>query len=238
MLRRFNRARYFAIITLSVISIYVFAMIVLTAIFCQYPGLVFVNQVSADIPNPFEGGDYDNGDIKNYSEIFKQFEGYVILASNVESGSHDLHLFALPGQNAQIYRNFTLFIFTNQPCYYEVKIDDQVYQRGYSEWKALVKSSSPYTTMNIVVTLKNETNATLPLFEFKNIKLLDSPWEAQGGEEEVPVVEEWIRFSRGEFTWWVIRGIALQLGFAFLGIVSGTAYASIHADTRGINRVI
>ena len=222
-------------ITAIVIPLYIFIMLLFSSVVYDNPSLIFVNQASAEITNPFGGS---SGNDSNYSEIFDQFEGFVIVASAVDVGSHDLHLYALPGQRAQIYRNFSIYIFTNQPCFYEVKVDDQVLTRGHSLWKAIVKSSSPYSEMNIEVTLINETNSSLPVFRFSGLKLLDSPWDVIDEGDGAPIVEEWIRFTQGEFTAWIIRGILLQLSFAFLGIVAGTSYASIHADLRGIQRVV
>lgn len=228
--------RNFSQIALLVLPSYILIMLVISTVVCDNPDILFQNQASAEIVNPFSNDNATGG--SNYSEVFEQFEGFVIIASAVETTSHNLHLFALPGQNAQIYRNFSIYVFSNQPCFYEVRIDDQILQQGHSNWKAVVKSSSPYTTMDVKVTLINDTNVSLPVFIFSGIKLLDSPWDAIDEGEGPPVAEEWIRFSQGEFTAWVIRGILIQVGFAFLGVVCGTSYASVHADLRGIQRVI
>ncbi len=221
--------------TTIALSIYVLIMMTISAVLIDNPEFIIVNHAVADYTNPFDI--YEN--VTNHSEQFAMFEGYVILASATETSTHNLHLFALPGQQAQIYRDFSVFVFSNQPCTYEVKIDDQVYQRGYSEWKAKIKGSSPYDEVSITVTLVNETNVTIPPFTFKNVVLLDSPWDAISDDDDIGgAVEEWIRFSQGEFTVFVIRGILLQLGFAFLGVVTGTQYATIYADMRGIQQVM
>ena len=125
------------------------------------------------------------------------------------------------------------------PCFYEIKIDDQLYSRGYCEFKTVVKASSPYENMNLKVHLINETNTSLPIFEFERLTLLDSPWDAFKDEGEAPgVLEEYIKMTRGEFTSWVIMRIVIDVSFAFLGIVFGTGYATIHADLRGVQQVI
>ena len=219
-----------------IMIVYVFIMLFVSAIIHDNPEMIFPGQVSADITNPFDNENIT--DPFNYSERFKQFEGFVILASATETKTHDLHLMALPGQRAKIYRNFTIYIFSNMPCFYEVRIDDQVFERGSCEWKAKVRSSSPYNTINIEVRLVNLTNVSLPVFNFKNIELLDSPWEAVGEGEGPPVVEEWIRMTRGEFSMWVIRNILMQICFGFLGAVGGISLATMHADLRGIERII
>ncbi|MEA1909509.1 MAG: hypothetical protein U9M89_00570 [Patescibacteria group bacterium] len=215
---------------------YVLVMLAISAVLIDNPEFVIVDHAFADYTNPFE--EYTN--ITNHSEQFAMFEGYIILASATETSSHNLHLFALPGQSAQIYRDFSIFIFSNQPCTYEIKIDEQVYERGYSEWKTKVKGNSPYSTIDISVTLVNESNVTLPVFNFKGVVLLDSPWDAISDDDDKPssVPEEWIKFSRGEFTTYIIRSIVLQISCAFLGIVTGVQYAVIHADLRGIRQVM
>jgi len=215
-------------LSLLVFSFYLFAMLSASAFLLDNPGFLFAK---GEVVNPFE-----TIPVSNYSNRFSRFEGYVVISSGVKD--HDLHLYALPGEIAQIYRNFSVLIFANMPCFYEVKIDDQVYERGYCEWRSVVKASSPYTTVNVEVLLLNETNVSLPLFEFKDLKLLDSPWEAIEEGEGPVVVEEWIRFTRGEFTTWVLMRIGIQILFAFLGIVSGTSYATVHADLRGIERIV
>lgn len=231
MKKRRNKKNFFHI-CLVAMSLYLFVMFMLSAVIHDNPSLI-IPSVSGEIINPFA----PEGNVSNYTEKFKQFEGFVAVMSGVNVGAHDLHLYALPGQRAQLYRNFSVFIFSNMPCFYEVRIDDQVYQRGYCEWRASVKASSPYAMVNIKVTLINETNTSLPVFLFKDVKLLDSPWEAFE-EGEIPIAEEWIRFTRGEFNAWVLTRIAVNILFAFLAVVSGTSYATIQADLRGIQRVI
>lgn len=235
-LARYPRTKLFINIVSLVIPAYIIVMILFSQILIDNPQLLFSGQVSAKIVNPFDT-DYE-GSKQNYSKKFSQFEGFAIIMSAVEVSSHNLHLFALPGQNAQLYRNFSIYMFSNQPFYYEIKIDDQVYQRGYSEWKGIVKASSPYNDLNVQVKLINETNATLPIFYFKNLKLLDSPWEAVSEGEGPPVIEEWIKFTQGEFTMWIVKMIAIQLSFGFFGAVIGTSTASIKADLRGILRLL
>ena len=216
--------------------VYIFVLSIVSTMFYDNPQWVFIDQVSGDIVNPFEP-ESPPDDIQNYSEKFKQFKGYVIVASATETRTHNLRLFALPGQVAQIYRNFTIYIFTNMPCFYEVKIDEQVLERGYSEFQTMVRGSSVYSTMNVAVTLINETNVTLPVFSFSGLQLLDSPWDVLDEGEGPPIVEEIIRFTRGEFTSWVLMRIAIDILFAFLGFVSGVEYAALHADFQGIDQV-
>jgi len=209
--------------SLIIVLIYILILLLLSAIIQDNPELVLPGVVVAnDIKNPF--GDEIENDTLNYFEKFKQFEGFVIVASATETNTHDLHLMALPGQRAKLYRNFTIFMFSNMPCYYEIKIDDQVFERGYFEWKASVKSSSPYNTLDISVRLINETNVSLPGFNFIGMELLDSPWEVIEEGEGPAVIEEWIRMTRGEFTTWVIKMILMQIAFGFIGAVGGTGW--------------
>ena len=222
---------------LLLFSIYLFTMFFISAVVHDNPELIFTNQVKAEIINPFEP-DKSYDDLTNYTEIFKQFEGFVMLTS-VQGGGGTLHLMAVPDKSAQIYRNFSIYIFSNQPCFYEIKIDDQVFQRGYSEWKKVVRTKSDYNSINIKVTLVNMTNVTLQPFNFPELTILDSPWDAAGeGEGGPPIAEEWIRFSRLEFTNWVLARIAIDIGFALLGIMVGISMATISADYSGIKRVV
>jgi len=223
--------------TILVFSIYLFTMLLLSSVVHDNPHLIFVDQASAELINPFDKSDM-GGDLTNYSQVFKQFEGAVYIFSGLESKTHNLHLMASPGKASQIYRNYTIYIFSNQPCFYEVKIDGQVFKRGFSEWKASVKTSSPYSTTSVEVRLINQTNATLPTFAFEEVVLLDSPWDAMGEGEAPAVVEEWVRFTRGEFTQWVVVRIAIEILFAFLAIVVAMSYATMHADLQGIERVL
>ena len=225
-----------------VIPVYIIMMLGVSTFYYENPHLHFIDQVKGDIINPFDPDyqDDEDGNETDYIEKFKQFEGYVILASATEAGGHDLHLFALPGQKAQIYRNYSIYIFTNQPCYYQVMVDDQLYERGHSEWKTKVRGSSPYSNINIEVTLINETNATLPVFKFKDVTLLYSPWETGGGgagDEDEEEGEEWIRFSQGEFNTFIAIRIVSDIIYAFLGVVAGISFAAVRTDTLGIQRV-
>jgi len=226
--------------TLLIIPLYIIIMLLLSQFYIANPEFYFTGQVSAGgLINPFDDGqgdsqDYD--DLTNYTEKFRQFEADVFILSGHKT--HDLFLSARPGQNAQIYRNFSIYIFSNMPCFYEIKMDEQLLQRGYSEFKTVVVASSPYETMDLTVRLINVTNSTLPLFSFKNLALLDSPWDIISEEGGGGPVEEWVRFSRGDFTAWVIMRIVIDIGFAFLGVVFGTSYATLHADLRGIEQLI
>jgi len=230
-----NRIRQATSIGLLCMIFYVLIMLLTSTIFLDNPELICPGQVSAEITNPFDDKNTSDDDI---AQRFKQFEAFVIVASATETESHDLHLMALPSQRAQIYRNFTIFIFSNMKCYYEIKKDDQLFERGVCEWKTTIKGSSPYNKMDLSVKLINQSNQSLPIFYFNDLTLLDSPWEAVGEGEGPPVAEEWIRMSRGDFSIWVIRNIIMQLGFGFLGIVSGISLATIHADIRGIERML
>jgi hypothetical protein len=217
-----------------------FIMLFLSAVYIDNPQLVFTDQLSAEYTNPFEENGSIDGNRSNYSEYFEKFEGFVVIGSATEVKSHKLHLFALPDQQANVYRDIKIYIFSNQPCYYEVKIDDQVHSRGFNEWKSTVKATSDYSRMDVEVTLVNETNVTLPAFTFDNLHLLDSPWEKEGGgeEEEETSVDEWIRMSRGEFNIFIATRIIVDVVFVFLGVVVGTSMAAMAADAMGIQRII
>lgn len=214
-------------------------MLLLSAIYLDNPQLVFTEQLSAEYTNPFEEDD-GNNNLSNYTEYFEQFEGFVMVASATEQKNHELHLFAFPGQRASIYRDFSIYIFSNQPCYYQVKIDDQVHSRGFNEWKSVVKASSDYSDVRIEVTLVNETNVSLPVFSFEKLKLINSPWDAGGDDddEEETDVDEWIRMSRGEFNTFIATRIVVDITAAFLAVVVGTSMAAIAADAMGIQRIL
>lgn len=238
----FRKIQLMLRICFLMIPMYILVMLVVSQFFIANPEFFFTSQVSAGIINPFEnnndGGTNDFDNMTDYVEYFKQFEADVFILSGHES--HDLFLSARPGNTkSQIYRNFSIYIFSNMPCFYEIKIDEQLYQRGYSEFKTVVKASSPYEDMVVSVRIINQTNVSLPLFMFSNIILLDSPWDiiTEEGEGGLPA-EEWVRFSRGEFTTWVIMRIIIDIGFVFMGVVAGTSYATLHADLRGIEQVI
>ena len=232
LLRITKKTFYYSML---VIPMYLLIMVIISQVCIDNPELFFPSQVSANIINPFE--DDDISDLQNYSKVFKQFESYVFIISG-HSG-HDLFLSATPGiHKSQIYRNFSIYIFSNMPCFYEIKIDDQLYSRGYCEFKATVPASSPYETLNVKIRLINETNMSLPLFEFSNLVLLDSPWELLEEGEEEGVLEPYIMMTEGEFTSWVIMRVLIDVSFAFLGVVFGTSYATLHADLRGVRQVI
>jgi hypothetical protein len=223
--------------TLSIffMLMYVLIMLLISTVVVDNPQLIFRDQVSAQILDPFDPGRKDEqGD----SERFKQFEAFVMIASSTEDTGSRLHLMAFPGRAARLYRNFTIHIFSNMPCYYEVKIDGQLYGRGSLEWRTQIKTSSPYNSLEVEVRLVNETNATVPVFYFTDISLIESPWDAREPEDRIPIVEDWIQMTRGEFTMWVIRNILMQIGFGFLGAVAGISMATIQADLRGVERVI
>ena len=222
-------------------GMYVLINILIAAVYVDNPQLVFTDQLSAEFVNPFESGN-ENSNMSNYTQYFDQFEGFVIVGSATEVNNHHLHLFALPNQKANVYRDIKIYIFSNQPCYYRVKVDDQIHSQGYNEWKSSVKATSSYSTVSIEVTLVNETNVTLPVFIFKDLVLMDNPWDAVSDDDDddssVTDVDEWIRMSRGEFNMFIATRIAVDIIFGFLGFVAGTSIAVMHADTMGIQRVI
>ncbi len=221
------------------LPLYLFIMLFSASVLMDNPHLAFPDQlVKGSLTNPFD--EYMDDEVKNYTQYFDTFEGFVMIMSASEVKSHELRLYALPGFNSKIYREFSIVIFSNEPCVYEIKIDDQVHSRGYNEFRSVVKASSSYSTIDVDVRLVNETNVTLPVFSFKNIKLLDSPWDARSDDddEEKVIAEEWIQFSRGEFNQFIATRIAIDVLFVFLAVVAGTSTAAISADTMGIQRVI
>ena len=229
-------------ISALIIPIYILVMLGISTFYYENPHLYFTEQVQGGVVNPFdpENQEDDEGNDTGYDKIFEQFEGYVILASATEVKHHNLHLFALPGQQAQIYRNYTIYIFTNQPCFYQVKVDDQLYKQGHSKWKAVVRGSSPYSDITIEVTLINETDVTLPVFKFKDVTLIESPWETGGGaagDKDEAEGQEWIMFSQGEFNTFIAIRIFSDIIYALLGVVAGVSIAAVKTETAGIQRL-
>ena len=234
---KINKKTRFARFVCLFFLAYFLSMFVLSSIVYDNPQWFLVGQVNADIVNPFENE--DEGDITDYNEIFEQFEGYVFISSGLQKKDHNLKLMAVPGQPAQIYRNFTIHIFTNQPCYYEIRIDDQVFSRGTCMWKSEVKTGSPYNDMTVRVTLVNMTNVSLPSFNFATISLLDNPWDSVSEGDGPIVVEPYFRlFNEGEWTVWVAKSIAVQILFLVVAIPCGMGLAQVHADLRGIGQVL
>jgi len=214
-------------------------MFLSSAICIDNPLLVFPEQARAVIINPF-GDEEVNSSDGEYSQYFHQFEGYACILSGLDWSNQNLYLVAVPGKSTQIYRNFSIFIFSNMPCFYEVRFGDQVYCRGRNEWKSVVKASSEYSDETIRVVLVNDSNVSLAPMVF-TVALLDSPWSEEGGGDgggSGVVAEEWVRFSRGDFSNWVLERMAVDLVMVLFGAVVGTSYAAIKADFGGIIRAV
>jgi len=196
-----------------------------------------------DIINPFPG-DGNNTKPPDEKTDPNVFDAQVILMSNVERGtSYNIHLFALPGQKSELYRDFSVYIYTSQKANYIVKVDNQTRKSGEVTWMERIDLNSEYETMDVKVILNNKTGVQRD-FVFKKITLLDSPWQAKEDkdkdkDESVPdIIDPYIRMSRGELNEFVAKRVIADIAAVILGILFGVQIAALKADLRGIDRVL
>jgi len=161
---------------------------------------------------------------------FNLFEGRVIILS-YSNRTKDTVLAAKP--NGKIYPHYEILIFTNQPAYYLVRVDNQTYQEGSMEWFALVKGYTPYQTIDIEVIIENETGIRLPPFKFNNIKVLQ-----EEAEETPETIKPYVKlFTEGEVTWMLVKRVISDTLLALWAFLTGSGVAVIHADLRGVERI-
>ena len=161
---------------------------------------------------------------------FDMFEGRVIILS-YSNKTKDTILAAK--SNGKIYPNYKIFIFTNQPAYYLVRVDNQTYQEGRMEWFAVVKGYTPYQTIDIEVIVENETGVRLPSFKFTNIHVL-----REEAEKTPEAVKPYVKlFTEGEVTWMLVKRVISDTLLAVWAFLTGSGVAVIQADLRGVERI-
>jgi len=169
----------------------------------------------------------------NASDVFYRFEGQVFILSKGEGS--DLYLYAQ--DNANIFREFSIYMLTNQKSYYQILIDNQVHSEGEFEFMKIVKASSPYSSADIEVKLVNETGVELPSFKFSNLILLDVG-EAPGEPEEIsPIIEPYIKMTQGEMNVFIATRLITDLSLTILGFLVGSSIAVLKTDYQGVEQV-
>ena len=226
--------------------VYVMVISCLTVFYLDNPQLIYIDQVSSSvfqkyesITDPLDTEPEKNGaDDKTEPDIF---DAQVIVMSNIERHTgHPLHLFILPGQGGQLYRDFSVYIFTNQKVDYLIKIDNQTYDSGTGGWMKIVKARSEYDAVDISVTLVNSSLVERK-FGFNNLQLLDSPWQTAPGDGDdinIPdIVEPYIKMTQGEMSMFIVKRVFADVVSVIAAIVIGIQIAAMKSDLRGIERV-
>ena len=196
-----------------------------------------------DINNRLGGNNETQGQNGTYNPGI--FDAQVIVMSNVERDTGtSKHLFALPDQTgAQMYRDFSIYIFSNQPTNYLVKIDNFTVETGTMNWLKRIDRHSDYSKTDIYVMLQNESGGTRE-FSFSKLSLLDSPWQNNGGTSEQPnneipeIIKPYIEMSQGEYSVYVAKRVVADIVSVIAGILIGIQFAALRADFRGIERAL
>jgi len=191
---------------------------------------VLTYPVSAEIINP-----YDPIPSSNETNAFYMFEGQAYVFS--KGVGSNLYLYAEDG--GQIFREFTIQMFANQKAFYQIKIDDQVFEEGEFVFRKQVKAESAYSTATIKVTLKNLTGVELPSFVFADLILLDVgevPPDEPGGEIS-PIIEPYIRMTQGEMNAFIAIRLVTDISLTILGFLVGSSLAVIKTDYQGVEQV-
>jgi len=248
MSSKFNRKfkKYIPVFTL-VIFLY-FSIVSLAAVFySENPQLVFTDQryenqmmKIGDLVDPFPDG-------KNESELeeeSKLFDAQVVVMSNIERHTeYKLHLFALPGQISQVYRDFSIYIFTNQETDYIVKLDNQTLKTGKMFWMERIDTRSEYDKVTLEIILANQSGVER-VFNFKKLELIDSPWQTKDEgdddkDKDVPdVVKPYLQMTQGDFNLFIAKRVFADIVSVICGIILGIYFAAIKADLRGIGRIL
>ena len=184
-----------------------------------------------DLLGSTDGTD-DINESENVSQMFKMYEGKVIILSRQNNTNNIVS----PTQKGGVmYPYFEIYMFANQPSYYLIKLDNQTYKMGHFVWWARVKAHTEYQTIDVEVILKNKTGVELPSFKFTNIHVIQYPSE----EKPPSVVEPYVRmFTEGEVTMMLVKRVISDTILMFWGFLTGVGIAVIHADLRGVERVM
>jgi len=163
---------------------------------------------------------------------YSMFEGRVIVLT--KKPEKNMVLAGKPG--GTVYPNFEIHIFTNQHATYLVKVDNQTYKTGETDWYALVKGSTSYQTLDIDVYLKNDTGVELPVFSFHNMHVVEIPGAPKPPAEAI--TEPYIKMTRGELNLMIIKRVISDGILAFWGFLTGAGLAVIHTDLGGVTRLL
>ena len=202
--------------------------------------------VAYDINNRLGNETSNQSNYFNWTYQPGVFDAQVVIMSNVQIASdYTKHLFALPGQtSANIYRDFSIFIFVNQPAHYLLKIDNFTIENGNIDWLKRIDRHSDYSTADIYILVENMSGGSRE-FTFSKLKLIDSPWQAGGsgtGEQtsnQIPeIIKPYIEMSQGEYSLYVAKRVAADIISVIAGILVGIQFAALRADFRGIERAL
>lgn len=224
---------------------YAIIMSVTTAVYVGMSGNSNYLDNFDDVINPFPDPPSGGNQTTPKETGSNVFDAQVILMSNVERGTqYYIHLFALPGQKAELFRDFTVFIYSNQPANYLIKVDGQTHASGSVGWMKKIDLHSDYESMDVIVTLENKTGVSRE-YKFEKIVLLDSPWQTKDkdktgeDDEDVPdIIDPYVRMSRGELNEFIIKRVFADIMAVILAILFGLQLAALKADLRGIDRVM
>jgi hypothetical protein len=202
--------------------------------------LVFVHSVIADDiidPDDIYRKDTNKTD-NNITKRFEQFEGRVYILAKPSPGS-DLFLYGAP--NGKLFREFEIHMFANEHAYYQIKLDNQTLEVGQFDFFKKTTAESPYNVITVEVILKNETDITLPVFKFANLKLIDlgEPTEKEEEEEEEPspIIEPYRKiFTPSEWNIHLATRMISLIGLTVLGYLVGSSLAIIKMDLQGAER--
>jgi len=209
--------------------------------------IVYIPQIQADDGITQIGGtDENNENEDNEDSGIDVFDAQVFIASNYERKTgHRMHLYAFPNQEADLYRDFAIYIFVDKPATYLIKIDDQKVDEGSVEWRHIFKTHSEYNYMDVTVIVQELNTEAQREFKFVQIDLLDSPWQAGGGgggdegdEDEVPdIAKPYISMGQGEFTIFIFLRVVADVISAFFAVLIAMKFAAIKADMAGTARM-
>jgi hypothetical protein len=173
------------------------------------------------------------------------FDAQAFIASNYERKTgYRMHLYAFPDQEADLYRDFAIYIFVDSPATYLIKIDDQKVDEGEVEWRHIFKTHSEYNYMDVTIIVQEKETGAQREFTFKEIDLLDSPWQGGGGggedeepEKEPEIAKPYFSLSRGEFTIFIFLRVVADIVSGFFAVLIAMKFAAIKADMAGTARM-
>jgi hypothetical protein len=228
------------------ILVYIATILCLTAFYVDQ----YNQPTTYDLTNRLFGGPGGTDTWNNSTTLDAGiFDAQVIVMSDVErSSDFPRHFFALPGQQADIFRDFSIFMFTNQPTHYLVKVDNFTIDQGMMNWMKRIDRHSEYNTVSIYVLLENESGGSRE-FIFDRLNLMDSP--SQGGtgggggdgsgtdNQQIPdFIKPYVQMSQGEFNLFVGKRVFADIISVIAGIIVGIQFAALKADFRGIERAL
>jgi hypothetical protein len=151
----------------------------------------------------------------------------------------------LPGQNgANLYRDFSIYIFTNQQANYQIKIDNFTVESGSVSWLKRIDQHSDYSKADIYVLVENLTGGVRD-FSFDDIRLVDNPWsssqpdESENNQRSIPdIIKPYVEMSQGEFNLFIAKRVIADIASVIAGIIVGIQIAALKADFRGIERAL